>query len=174
MFKGRATSSNLEEDMPDEDLLELPLLKGAEVVYQENHDMRTLNQFSCDDSEVSKKWSRSEENLLDYALSLLDGNDADMGQGAIGWGPVDTSLSRESELSIRSSNGPDNQPEDDALTSLNVNPLVSGGGEPEARTYEHQKGSIVEENIGSQVAAGLQAVNPGNYVKLLFLIQRGI
>ncbi|CAK9216134.1 unnamed protein product [Sphagnum troendelagicum] len=161
MFRGRATGSNLEEDMPDEDLLELPLLKGAEVVYQENHDMRTLNQFSCDDSEVSKKWSRSEENLLDYALSLLDGNDADMGQGANGWGPVDTSLSRESELSIQSSNGSDNQPEDDALTSLNVNPLVSGGGEPEARTYEHQKGSIVEENIGSQVAADLQAVNPG-------------
>ncbi len=171
MFKGRATSSNLEEDMPDEDLLELPLLKGAEVVYQENHDMRTSNQFSCDDSEVSKKWNRSEENLLDYALSLLDGNDADMGQGAIGWGPVDTSLSRESELSIQSSNGPENQPEDDALTSLNVNPLFSGGGEPEVRTYEHQKGSIVEENIGSQVAADLEAVNPGNYVKLLFLIQ---
>jgi hypothetical protein len=32
----------------------------------------------------------------------------------------------------------------------------------------------VEENIGSQVAADLQAVNPGNYVKLLFLIQWGI
>jgi len=55
MFKGRATSSNLEEDMLDEDLLELPLLKGTEIVYQESHDMRTLNQFSCDDYEVSKK-----------------------------------------------------------------------------------------------------------------------
>jgi hypothetical protein len=49
--------------------------------------------------------------------------------------------------------------------------LFFGGGEPEVRTYEHQKGSIVEENIGSQVATDLQAVNPGNYVKLLFLIQ---
>ncbi len=57
------------------------------------------------------------------------------------------------------------------FTSLNVNPLFSGGGELEVRTYEHQKGSIVEENIGSQVAADLQAINPGNYVKLLFLIQ---
>jgi len=102
---------------------------------------------------------------------LLDGNDADMGQGAIGWGSVDTSLSRESKLSIQSSNDPENQPEDDALTSSNVNSLFSGGGQPEVRTYEHQKGSIVEENIGSQVAANLQVVNPGNYVKLLFVIQ---
>ncbi len=102
---------------------------------------------------------------------MLDGNDADMGQGAIGWGSIDTSLSRESKLSIQSSNGPENQPEDDALTSSNVNSLFSGGGQPEVRTYEHQKGSIVEENIGFQVAADLQVVNPGNYVKLLFVIQ---
>jgi hypothetical protein len=32
----------------------------------------------------------------------------------------------------------------------------------------------VEENIRFQVAADLQVVNPGNYVKLLFVIQWGI
>ncbi len=165
-FKDRATDTNLGEDMQDEDLLELPMLMDTDFTCQENCDMKTSSQSTCADLDVPKNRNNSEENLLEYALSLLDGNDADMGPRPIGWGPVDTSLSQESELSMHSSNGAETQPEDGALNSLSVRSLFSGDDEPRINTDQSQKNSTVEAKNGSaQVAADLETVNPGEYIK---------
>jgi hypothetical protein len=67
---------------------------------------------------------------------------------------------------MHSSNGAGTQPEDGALNSLSVRSLFSGDDEPRINTDQSQKNSTVEAKNGSvQVAADLETVNPGEYIK---------
>lgn len=70
-------------------------------------------------SDALKEWDHNEENLLEYALSLLEGTNGNR-QGTIGWAPLDTSFSRESEASAQSFAGLENWTEESRANSLRV------------------------------------------------------
>lgn len=137
------SKNNPEDDMQEDDLLELPMLLGSEssqITAKKASRSPTHNLKA--ESDGLKDRDHNEENLLEYALSLLEGTHGS-GRGAIGWGPVDTSLSRESESSTQSASGQEGGTDKAEGNNLRVNPLF---GEREGRgtTDEGQKTSTVE------------------------------
>lgn len=113
-FTGLKTQEQEKDDVRNEDLLELPMLLGSESSQGGSRASRSPNNRSKVQSKAGsrveskagsdslKEWDRNENNLLEYALSLLEGSDGKR-PGTIGWAPVDTSLPREPEASTQSS-----------------------------------------------------------------------
>ncbi|KAG0560277.1 hypothetical protein KC19_10G167800 [Ceratodon purpureus] len=141
------SQEELEDDIREDDLLELPMLSGTDRSpcdsrpsrspsnsrrYQSRVGSKTGSLVgskagskagskvgSKTGSDALKEWDHNEENLLEYALSLLEGTNGNR-QGTIGWAPLDTSLSRESEASAQSFSGLENWTEESRANSLRV------------------------------------------------------
>jgi hypothetical protein len=131
--------NEMEDDMRDEDLLEIPMLLSSK---KSQHDSRA----SMPPSHGSKAGSGSDalkdwDPILEYACSLLEGTGSN-GRGVIGWGPVDTSLSRESE----SSGGVEALTDDSDGNTFRVNPLD--------KNVQEEKGG----SDGSQETAAVESV----------------
>jgi hypothetical protein len=129
----------LEDDIREDNLLELPMLAGTDCSQCDSRPSRSPSTSSRFQSKVGsmvgskagskggsktgsdalKEWDHNEENLLEYALSLLEGTNGNR-QGTIGWAPVDTSLSRESQAATQSFSGLENWTEESRANSLRV------------------------------------------------------
>jgi len=143
----------LEDDIREDDLLELPMLSGTEGSQCDSRPSRSPSGSSRFQSKVGSKagskvgskagskagskggsktgsdalkdWDHSDENLLEYALSLLEGTNGNR-PGTIGWAPLDTSLSRVSEASSHSFSGPEQYTEESRANPLTANPPHTG------------------------------------------------
>ena len=129
------SQEELEDDViREDDLLELPMLSGTDQSSQcDSRPSRSPSNSSRFQSKAGSKggsktgsdalieWDYNEDNLLEYALSLLEGSNGSNRPETIGWAPVDTSLSRESEASAQSFSGPlENWTEGSRANSLSV------------------------------------------------------
>lgn len=162
-------SHEKEDDIQEEDLLELPMLLGSESSHGGSRASRSPSSRSKVQSKAGsrvgsrveskaasrvgskagsdalKDWDHNEDNLLEYALSLLEGTDGKR-PGTIGWAPVDTSLPRESEGPIQSSSTTRNETEENEKDTV-------------YKSIKNGKGS---DNVPQQVVgAGAKEVSEG-------------